>query len=1218
MLSLLDHPNLVNFIGYCADGHHRFLVYEYMPLGSLEDHLHYLPPDKKRLDWNTRMKIAAGAAKGLKYLHDEASPSLIYRDLNCSNILLGEGYHPKLSDFGLAKLHPIEDTTHVSTKVIGTYGYRAPEYLMAGQLTKKSDVYSFGVVLLEIITGRKAIDNSRAVDEQNLVAWARPLLKDRRKFAQMADPLLHGQYSLRDLNQALALTAMCIHEQPKIRPIIADVVTALTYLASQKYDPETQSVQGSSIGTSTTPVEKPFSATERVSVASPSLTAQNLEIIHDENEGTLSSHEIQTEAAHYQKEKDLNVPEVTEYVCQSSEPASISALSMPSNRATMESVAVIPSAKGDAKAEILSQIEEVPEIYQTGGAAMTNVDHSVSKILECIGTTVRIIAVHGVCGVGKSSVLRALVNNPNAKHEFDLIIWVTVSKNWSTRKIQDQILHQLPPASSNAEPFQILKSKKFLLVLDDVWERIDLQEMGIPDPSEENGSMIILATRELKVCNDMEEIRVVEIQPVSKEEAWKLFHEQVGGVVDLPSIHKFAQGIVEGCWGLPLLIIVTGRALADEKDVSVWEHAFNEFLMPGRDIKSRIEDLIQLLKFSFYRLKSRSLKSCFLYCALFSEDQQINTSEFVNYCIQEGLIAGSSPDAYDRGYDIVDVLLRALFLETAEDGRSIRMRDVMRDLALGILSSDSEGCQFLLATYSKPLKPENASSSTNADGLILSRIAAGLIEPPPEKEWEQSKMMFLTDNKLSTLPEKPSCPKLVALFLQTNYHLRVVPDLFFHNMPVLKVLNLSKTRIKYLPKSISNLESLETLILRDCERLVKVPSEVGSLKLLEVLDLGGSEIIELPEEIAMLDCLSHLEVSFYGSSTNNERAKLPPKLISSLQSLETLSISVYPEDNWWNKSVKSFIKEVSSLKKLTSLSFPLPKVEFLELLLQESASWKEERLTKFKFVVGHDIKFNASRVPLYVELNYALISGQCLRFVNSEKIPDAIVKVLARCSAFYLDHHLDIRRLSEFGIGNSNKLKYCIISECPYLETIVDSKKVTETVFPCLEHLSIHYSWSLACIWEGVIAKGSFAALRTLFLHSCPKLKYVFKSSMLQFISNLKELQVDDCEAIENIISAEEVTESCCISLKSLRLQYLPELVHIWKGAQTNLLFEYISVYDCPQLQQICIDSKLKQTLKEIKAEKDWWDNLVWEENEIQSHFEAIFTPILEGDVHSS
>lgn len=236
MLSLLHHPNLVNLIGYCADGDQRLLVYEFMALGSLEDHLHDLPPDKEPLDWNTRMKIAAGAAKGLEHLHDKANPPVIYRDFKSSNILLDEEYNPKLSDFGLAKLGPTGDKSHVSTRVMGTYGYCAPEYAMTGQLTVKSDVYSFGVVFLELITGRKAIDGTQPPGQQNLVSWARPLFNDRKKLKKFADPRLKGQFPMRGLYQALAVASMCIQEQAAARPLIGDVVTALSYLANQSYD----------------------------------------------------------------------------------------------------------------------------------------------------------------------------------------------------------------------------------------------------------------------------------------------------------------------------------------------------------------------------------------------------------------------------------------------------------------------------------------------------------------------------------------------------------------------------------------------------------------------------------------------------------------------------------------------------------------------------------------------------------------------------------------------------------------------------------------------------------------------------------------------------------------------------------------------------------------------------------------------------------------------
>ncbi|XP_042064344.1 probable serine/threonine-protein kinase PBL7 [Salvia splendens] len=241
MLSLLHHPNLIRLIGHCSQGTQRLLVYEFMPLGSLEDHLHDLLPGQKPLDWNTRMKIAAGTAKGLEYLHDKANPPVIYRDLKPSNILLGEGYFPKLSDFGLAKLGPIGDKTHVTTRVMGTEGYCAPEYALTGKLTPRSDIYTFGVVFLEIITGRRAVGNMGG-GEYNLVAWARPLLKDRKQFRTMADPLLQNHYPMHGLYRALAVVAMCVQEKAVLRPLIGEVVTALTFLTSQRYDPNAPSL----------------------------------------------------------------------------------------------------------------------------------------------------------------------------------------------------------------------------------------------------------------------------------------------------------------------------------------------------------------------------------------------------------------------------------------------------------------------------------------------------------------------------------------------------------------------------------------------------------------------------------------------------------------------------------------------------------------------------------------------------------------------------------------------------------------------------------------------------------------------------------------------------------------------------------------------------------------------------------------------------------------
>ncbi|XP_074285938.1 putative serine/threonine-protein kinase PBL21 [Silene latifolia] len=238
MLSLLHHPNLMSLKGYCTDGDEKLLVYEYMPKGSLEDHLFDLDPDKVPLDWHTRLKIAVDTARGLEYLHCTTSPPVIFRDLKPANILLDNEFNAKLADFGLAKLGPVGDMTHVSTRVMGTYGYCAPEYAMSGKLTVKSDIYSLGVVLLELISGRKAFDSNRTFREQNLVNWSRPFMKDRRKFVQLADPAMKGFFPLRCLHHAIAIAAMCIQEQPAFRPLIPEVLEALEYLASQPYNPE--------------------------------------------------------------------------------------------------------------------------------------------------------------------------------------------------------------------------------------------------------------------------------------------------------------------------------------------------------------------------------------------------------------------------------------------------------------------------------------------------------------------------------------------------------------------------------------------------------------------------------------------------------------------------------------------------------------------------------------------------------------------------------------------------------------------------------------------------------------------------------------------------------------------------------------------------------------------------------------------------------------------
>ncbi|KAE8720769.1 Serine/threonine-protein kinase [Hibiscus syriacus] len=231
-LSLLRHANLVSLVGYCADGDQRLLVYEFLPGGSLEDNLLKSKDDKPEIDWLTRMKIAYGVAQALEYLHEKVDPPVIYCDLKSSNVLLDEKFNPKLSDIGLDKVGQSAESTSKQPRVMGMYGYSAPEYARSSILTAVADVYSFGVVLLELVTGRRAVDTTKPANQQNLVAWAQPLFKEPKKFPEMADPVLKKQFPERGLNQAVAIAAMCLQDEATARPLMGDVVAALSFLST--------------------------------------------------------------------------------------------------------------------------------------------------------------------------------------------------------------------------------------------------------------------------------------------------------------------------------------------------------------------------------------------------------------------------------------------------------------------------------------------------------------------------------------------------------------------------------------------------------------------------------------------------------------------------------------------------------------------------------------------------------------------------------------------------------------------------------------------------------------------------------------------------------------------------------------------------------------------------------------------------------------------------
>lgn len=218
IIAHINHPNAAKLLGFSIDsGLH--LVLEFLPNGSLASMLH---GERDCLDWKKRFKVAVGIAEGLQYLHHSCQRRIIHRDIKASNILLGEDYEAQISDFGLAKWLPENWVHHIVFPIEGTFGYLAPEYFMHGIVDEKTDVFAYGVLLLEIITGRHAVDSTR----QSLAMWAKPLLQENNA-QEIADPRLGDDYDPIEMKCAMLTASMCIHHLPTRRPHMDRVVQLL-------------------------------------------------------------------------------------------------------------------------------------------------------------------------------------------------------------------------------------------------------------------------------------------------------------------------------------------------------------------------------------------------------------------------------------------------------------------------------------------------------------------------------------------------------------------------------------------------------------------------------------------------------------------------------------------------------------------------------------------------------------------------------------------------------------------------------------------------------------------------------------------------------------------------------------------------------------------------------------------------------------------------------
>nr|XP_027088668.1 probable disease resistance protein At4g27220 [Coffea arabica] len=592
------------------------------------------------------------------------------------------------------------------------------------------------------------------------------------------------------------------------------------------------------------------------------------------------------------------------------------------------------------------------------------------------------------------------ISLPQGEEELRISYMVTISRNWSREKIQLEIARQLEltvegPKSGDeltSKLFHALQSKKYLLILDDVWDNINLEALGV---NLESHSRLVVATRSVHICKIMALDQQIEVSALPWKEAWNLFQEQVGGLIDSPNIRPRVVVIVSECDGLLLMIIVIGRALAKENDVLGWRLVLSNLSsvteLKSGDTESHDEVLLQKLTVGYDKLHDYDLKHCFLYCVLFPEDHNIQITELINYWIQEGLVTGNPVDASRKGFRIVWHLTEASLVERV-DGISIKMHNLIRDLASWIILSEDGSLDFLVGRkFNKVGNQElmlgprtrlitcSPQKLPRVEDRLLSRAGAGLPLPPTQNEWEETEMIFLMDNGISKLPKEPNCRKL------------------------------KMTNIRSLPSLLYNLSGLQALILCHCPCLSEISPRVGEVKPIEILDLTGTEIYSLPDTIGKLSSLKHLH------------------------SLEELSIEVQPRDTQWNTDAEFVAEELSNLSNLDTLCICFPEIKFLKTFLGSSPAWKADNLRKFKFVIGHDIKRSTSRVPRRTEQDYDQ-EHKCLRYVNTD-----------------IDHIPNEVKDKEVCAAEIPKLKKL---ELRYLTQLV---RICHQSYQHIEHLNIKY-----------------------------------------------------------------------------------------------------------------------------------------------------------------
>lgn len=755
------------------------------------------------------------------------------------------------------------------------------------------------------------------------------------------------------------------------------------------------------------------------------------------------------------------------------------------------------------------------------------------------------IGVYGMGGVGKTTLVKELAWQVEQEGLFGAVVVASVTNSPEVKKVQGEIADGLGLKFDEETEMgrarrlrdRIRRENNILVILDDIWRKLDLTEVGIPCGDDHIGCKLLFTSRDLNVLNcEMGTQKEFRLEALSDGESWSLFEKMAGVVVNDINLQPTASKVAKSCAGLPLLIATVAKALKN-KELYVWKDALIQLTRFGQEgLRSQVYSAIKL---SYDYLESDELRRFFLFIASFSNVNYIH--DLLIYGWGLGLYKGVNTlaDVRNRVYKLTDDLRASCLLLDGERDR-IEMHDVIYDVASQIASS---------------IEP------------FFSVQRRGRLNGWPKMDsLKRCHSIFLPWCYIDELPEGLECPELKILVLNSLENYLKVPKNFLDGMRELKVLDLAGFDCcPSPPPSLSHLTNLRSLYLYQC--MLEDITIVTELTNLEILSLKNSEIKKLPQKTTQLTNLRLLDLTSCSGLT-----VIPANVLSSLTCLEEL----YMGDCFiqWEVEGRQSRRNNACLGELRHL----PKLRILNLQIQDESVLPRDllflgKLETYKIVIGdnfqwfgeaYDKNYTSSRV---LKLN--------MRMVDDIELNVGIKMLLTSVEDLYLS---DLR-----GVGNIlyqlngegfPQLKHLYIENNNDMQYIIDSTKCAypRPAFPNLESLDLHNLLNLEEICHGPFPLQSFSKLKAIKVTGCEKLRDLIIYEMVENLSQLVEVEISQCKCMSHVIVEDdkEIDKILLPNLRSLTLDCLPMFASFYSKSSSaslhsrNYVIEYQSSLPIP------------------------------------------------------